>query len=537
MSASEKKSDFSYGAGGLISKQILLLGDDGRMKRLLERESFGEHVVCEAEVLEGIVRLGSAAVARLDSDTENELKATDTKYDLVLLNVERLGAKTVQAVKALRRVRPKVPVVLYGEAFAEVYAQPALREGAKEFLVWPIPRAELRSELDGVLKVTHIASDRVTMQRDEKGVSVSEDLKLVSKEQSKGAETDLRWDAKMVGQFHRLAELVPKGQGVLVEQAQKVSADMLQVEWARIDLLPAKKQVKGQEQKHSQNFAIPEHTSQIVQLAGPMGMVGRMILGPVRKKEQTSEMATSKQSADEVSSPVCQFTLERLAGFLGILIHLVQRDEALKKLAMTDDLTGAHNRRYLEHFLRQILKQMSEEKTEVTLLLFDIDDFKHYNDTYGHGTGDEILRQTTRLIRRCCREHDVVARIGGDEFAVLFWDSRREKQAHKNQQGHEGQGGETIVEKRSEIQGTQRSHQEMVKFLSNRFRRMMMTNEFPGLGPEARGVLTISGGLSSFPWDGQTVEALMAASDEALLSAKRSGKNRIYLLGRPDNLK
>ena len=133
MSASEKKSDFSYGAGGLISKQILLLGDDGRMKRLLEREFFGEHVVCEAEVLEGIVRLGSAAVARLDSDTENELKATDTKYDLVLLNVERLGAKTVQAVKALRRVRPKVPVVLYGEAFAEVYASRPCGKGRRNF--------------------------------------------------------------------------------------------------------------------------------------------------------------------------------------------------------------------------------------------------------------------------------------------------------------------------------------------------------------------------------------------------------------------
>jgi len=529
MSASEKQSDIIYGSRESARKQILLLGDDGRMRRMLERETSGNQVVCEAEVLEGIVKLGTNTQAWGDNESEKELKSTGIEYDLVLLNVERLGAKTVQAVRALRRVRPKVPVLLYGEAFAEMYAQPALREGAKEFMVWPIPRSELRSELDGALKVNQIASDRVTMQRNEKGVSASEDMEAVSKGPSRDQEADLRWGVEMAGQFHRLAELVPKGQGALVEEAQKVSAEMLEVEWVRIDLLPKKKQLKeGEEQKQSQNFTIPEHTSQIVQLAGPMGMVGRMILGPVRKKEQTNE-----QSAEEVSSQVCQVTLERLAGFLGTLIHLVQRDEALKKLAMTDDLTGAHNRRYLERFLRQILKQMSEEKTEVTLLLFDIDDFKHYNDTYGHGTGDEILRQTTRLIRRCCREHDVVARIGGDEFAVLFWDSRREKQAHKNEQGHDGQS-ETIVEKRSEIQGTQRSHQEMVKFLSNRFRRMMMTNEFPGLGPEVRGVLTISGGLSSFPWDGQTVESLMAASDEALLSAKRSGKNRIYLLGRPN---
>jgi len=52
----------------------------------------------------------------------------------------------------------------------------------------------------------------------------------------------------------------------------------------------------------------------------------------------------------------------------------------------------------------------------VTLLLFDIDNFKNYNDQYGHGVGDEILRQTAALMRKSCREHDLVARISGDEF-------------------------------------------------------------------------------------------------------------------------
>ena len=64
----------------------------------------------------------------------------------------------------------------------------------------------------------------------------------------------------------------------------------------------------------------------------------------------------------------------------------------------------------------------------VTLFLFDIDDFKKYNDQYGHGVGDEILRQTAKLMKKCVREHDIVARISGDEFAVVFWEKEGPRQ-------------------------------------------------------------------------------------------------------------
>jgi len=178
-----------------------------------------------------------------------------------------------------------------------------------------------------------------------------------------------------------------------------------------------------------------------------------------------------------------------------------------------------------------MIKQNRHEHTELTLLLFDIDEFKYYNDTYGHAAGDEVLRQAIRLIRRCCREHDVVARIGGDEFAVLFWDSGHQRQIYTQDNSGDNHQVKQNSNHRMNSAVSSKTHSEMVMFLSNRFRRLMMTNEFPGLGPEARGVLSISGGLAGFPWDGRTVEELLAASDEALLHAKRSGKNRIYLVG------
>ena len=191
----------------------------------------------------------------------------------------------------------------------------------------------------------------------------------------------------------------------------------------------------------------------------------------------------------------------------------------LEKLATEDELTGLKNRRYIWEFARQIIEHAKKENAMVTLLVFDIDNFKHYNDVYGHSAGDDILKQAAILMSRCCREHDVVGRIGGDEFAVIFWDDPHRKAFH------------TEDERRS----TQADHPKEAIFIAKRFRSELGNAELHLLGPEGRGILTISGGLATFPRDGSTIQQLFQQADNALLEAKRSGKNRIYLVGRPDS--
>lgn len=205
------------------------------------------------------------------------------------------------------------------------------------------------------------------------------------------------------------------------------------------------------------------------------------------------------------------------------------RIKHLEKLATEDDLTGLKNRRYIWEFSRQIIEHSRKENGQVTLLVFDIDNLKNYNDVYGHCAGDEILKQAAVLMRRCCRSHDVVGRIGGDEFAVIFWDDPNLRAVSEPPiQPAEG----------SERRSARAEHPKEAIFIARRFIRDLENAELSalgGLGRQGKGVLTISGGLASFPHDGQTIEELFQKADKALLEAKRSGKNRIYLVGKPQS--
>lgn len=200
--------------------------------------------------------------------------------------------------------------------------------------------------------------------------------------------------------------------------------------------------------------------------------------------------------------------------------QMEKRIKELEKLATEDDLTGLKNRRYVREFFRQIIKQAKREDMQVSLFIFDIDDFKHYNDTYGHPIGDMVLKQAATMMKRCCREHDIIGRIGGDEFAVIFWD-RPVKWSN----------GDISQQAEFERRRAEAEHPREAFFMSERFRKQISSTELSFLGAGGKGELTISGGLASFPRDGLNTEELFLQADKAMLEAKRSGKNRIYLIG------
>ena len=250
--------------------------------------------------------------------------------------------------------------------------------------------------------------------------------------------------------------------------------------------------------------------AQLDDLSCTLGETTALVLEePIRRHDRPVGRLALARRARGTYPAAAAVRLAEYARLSEALIDQARQRQRWQELAWTDDLSGLHNRRYFERALEQALARATEKRLRLTVLLFDIDDFKSYNDRYGHETGDKLIREVGLLLRRCTREQDVVARYGGDEFAVVFWDAEKQR-----------------------VPGSEHPREPIQ--LASRFCKAIARHSFECLGSAAPGPLTISGGLACFPWNGRTPEALVAAADAALLTAKRTGKNRIHLAGKPE---
>lgn len=203
-----------------------------------------------------------------------------------------------------------------------------------------------------------------------------------------------------------------------------------------------------------------------------------------------------------LSRAIDDHILVHWANWLATWLEFAEAHQDLRRLAWTDDLTGAGNRRAFDKLLADTIRACQRDWRFFGLMLFDIDDFKRYNDDFGHHTGDEVLKEIVELLRSSVRRGDHIFRIGGDEFAVLFCDPDGPRR------------GGTL-------------DRDAAAHIAQRFQRAVGELSLTHIGLEGPGTVTVSTGFASFPWHGLDGAALYRAADAFCLESKRAGKNRI----------
>ncbi|WGF90101.1 GGDEF domain-containing protein [Marinivivus vitaminiproducens] len=206
-------------------------------------------------------------------------------------------------------------------------------------------------------------------------------------------------------------------------------------------------------------------------------------------------VAFERIEPDEAWSPAALQALRSVAIALGALAALIEKQAALARLAVTDELTGVPNRRLLWSAIESETERAARYERPLTLALIDIDRFKAVNDTHGHAFGDVVLRRIARRFRQDIRKTDVFARHGGEEFALLLPETDGEQAMH------------LLDRVRLAIRATpiKRGRQEVA--------------------------VTISVGVAQWrpDRDGHDVDRLVARADAALYAAKAGGRDRVVL--------
>lgn len=161
-------------------------------------------------------------------------------------------------------------------------------------------------------------------------------------------------------------------------------------------------------------------------------------------------------------------------------------------LATTDGLTELYNHRYFQEQIRMQVEQAKRYSSNFSLIIIDIDFFKKFNDTFGHQSGDAVLRQVAQTLKKNVRATDIVCRYGGEEMSIILPNTSKDEAFSTAQKICE-----RVASKKFKLTGDKETH------------------------------VTISLGVATFPFDGDTASAIIESADKRLYTAKNSGRNQV----------
>ena len=203
-----------------------------------------------------------------------------------------------------------------------------------------------------------------------------------------------------------------------------------------------------------------------------------------------ADYITKPFNLDQIKIVVAK-TLERSR-----LRQKAEEGELYKQMSRIDGLTELYNYTFFQQLLKTEVERAHRYGHQLSLLMIDIDNFKGYNDAYGHPAGDEALRKLARVMSRAVRGCDFIARYGGDEFVVVLPET----------------------------------DQSEAKTIGERLRSLVAKTKYDG-SQEEESAITVSVGLATYPKDAQSKEDLIKRADQALYRAKSNNRNNLCVFG------
>ena len=224
-------------------------------------------------------------------------------------------------------------------------------------------------------------------------------------------------------------------------------------------------------------------------MASPL-IIGGRLLGVISIVRADNEQEFTKND---------QELLQMFAQQAAIAVNNAELFNELEKLTRTDTLTGLYNRRGLIEMSQSEFERAKRSGFPLSMIMLDIDFFKHVNDLYGHAIGDQVLRILSDELHRNLRAIDILCRYGGEEFAILL--------------------PETTLQSAREV--------------AERLRIAVAKLQFNITHADIK--ITVSQGLSTMPGETADLETLLGQADNALYSAKSSGRNRVCIYEEPNS--
>lgn len=167
--------------------------------------------------------------------------------------------------------------------------------------------------------------------------------------------------------------------------------------------------------------------------------------------------------------------------------------KVLEELVNRDGVTGLYNHMYFQNALKTMVNEAKKKKEKISLIFFDIDSFKHYNDLNGHQKGDEVLKHIGEIVLKNLRKQDIAARYGGEEFVIILPNTNEAESME----------------------------------IADKLRRIIEKEKFYGEENQPNGTLTVSLGISIYPDKARNEIELLKSADDALYRAKFFNKNRV----------